>query len=57
MNEKLIDRINYLSRESKIRTLTEEETLERADLRKEYLNGFKSNLRQQLDNLEITYVD
>lgn len=57
MEQKLIDRINFLSRESKVRELTVEELEEQAALRKAYINSFKNNLRQQLDNLDITYVD
>ncbi|MFD0670268.1 DUF896 domain-containing protein [Cohnella sp. GCM10027633] len=52
--EKLIGRINELARKSKAEGLTEEETVERDRLRKEYLVNFKNNFRQQLDQIEIT---
>lgn len=53
--EKLIARINELSRKNKTVGLTDEETTERDELRKQYLNNFKRNFRQQLDT--IKFVD
>ncbi|WP_028610651.1 DUF896 domain-containing protein [Paenibacillus harenae] len=53
--EKLIARINELSRKNKTVGLTDAETAERAELRQKYLNNFKRNFRQQLDT--ITIVD
>ncbi|WP_442049782.1 DUF896 domain-containing protein [Paenibacillus sp. 2TAB19] len=53
--DKLIARINELSRKNKTVGLTDEETSERDELRRQYLNNFKSNFRQQLDT--IKYVE
>ncbi|UVI27686.1 DUF896 domain-containing protein [Paenibacillus spongiae] len=53
--EKIIARINELARKHKTIGLTEEETLERAELRRQYLDNFKRNFRVQLDS--ITLVD
>ncbi|WP_442956444.1 DUF896 domain-containing protein [Paenibacillus sp. YIM B09110] len=53
--DKLIARINELSRKNKTVGLTDEETTERDELRRQYLNNFKSNFRQQLDT--IKYVE
>ncbi|RCW50975.1 DUF896 domain-containing protein [Paenibacillus prosopidis] len=53
--EKLIARINELSRKNKTVGLTDAETTEREELRRQYLNNFKRNFRQQLDT--ITIVD
>jgi uncharacterized protein YnzC (UPF0291/DUF896 family) len=53
--EKLIARINELSRKNKTVGLTDAETAERDKLRRQYLNNFKRNFRQQLDT--ITIVD
>jgi uncharacterized protein YnzC (UPF0291/DUF896 family) len=53
--EKLIARINELSRKNKTVGLTDAETAERDELRRQYLNNFKRNFRQQLDT--ITIVD
>ena len=57
MDKKLTDRINQLSRKSKAEGLSPEEKAEQQDLRKEYLKEFRSNFRQQLENVEISYVD
>ena len=53
MDQSKIDRINELSRKSKSVGLTEEEKLEQAELRKEYVAAFKASLVAQLEN---TYV-
>ena len=53
--ESLIARINELSRKNKSDGLTDEEIKERDELRKQYLNNFKANFKQQLDT--IKYVE
>lgn len=53
IDQKLIDRINYLANKSKKDGLTEEEKLEQAELRQEYLRLFKEGFRQRLENIEI----
>ena len=53
--EKLIGRINELSRKNKSTGLTEEELTERDALRKQYLEIFKGNFRNRLDT--IKFVD
>ncbi|WP_169082207.1 DUF896 domain-containing protein [Paenibacillus sp. PL91] len=50
---KIIERINELARKNKSVGLTDEETTERDELRKQYLTNFKNNFRQQLDQIEI----
>ncbi len=57
MDKKLIDRINQLSRKPKGEGPSPEEKAQQQDLRKEYLTEFGSNFRQQLENVEISYVD
>jgi uncharacterized protein YnzC (UPF0291/DUF896 family) len=52
--EKLIARINELSRKNKSVGLTEDEKAEREVLRKQYLTIFKGNFRNQLDAIEWT---
>ncbi|MBW5448184.1 DUF896 domain-containing protein [Cohnella sp. CFH 77786] len=52
--DKLIARINELSRKHKSVGLNEEELAERAQLRQQYLQIFKKNFRQQLDSIEWT---
>ncbi|TJY44232.1 DUF896 domain-containing protein [Cohnella pontilimi] len=52
--DKLIARINELSRKSKTVGLSETELAERDKLRKQYLEVFKGNFRRQLDSIEFT---
>ena len=48
-----IDRINELARKKKEYGLTEDEAEEQMTLRAEYLSAIRTNLRAQLDNIEI----
>lgn len=57
MDEKKIARINELYRKSKAEGLTDAELREQALLRREYIEAFKSNLRSQLDNIDIKEAD
>ena len=50
METERMQRINELARKAKTVGLTEEEIKERDILRKEYLETFRKNLRDQLDN-------
>ena len=52
--ERLIARINELSRKNKSAGLSESEIAEREQLRQQYLQIFKKNFRQQLDQIELT---
>ncbi|GAA4860558.1 hypothetical protein GCM10023310_44780 [Paenibacillus vulneris] len=54
-HDQYIKRINELARKAKSVGLTDEELEERNELRKRYINAFKSNLRNQLEN--IKFVD
>ncbi len=51
--QKLLTRINELSRKSKSTGLTEEEKKEQVKLRKEYLENFRKKFKQQLNSIEI----
>lgn len=53
MEQKKIDRINELARKAKQGELTDEEKVERAALRREYVNAVKQSLVGQLEN---TYI-
>ena len=53
MEKSRIERINELSRKAKAEGLTEEEILERDQLRREYVAAFRENLVAQL---EATYI-
>ena len=46
----MIDRINALARKAKTEGLTQEETLEREKLRREYIDSVVGNLTSQLEN-------
>ncbi|OXM87914.1 DUF896 domain-containing protein [Paenibacillus rigui] len=54
-HDEYIKRINELARKAKSVGLTEAELDERNELRKRYIEAFKSSLRNQLDN--IKFVD
>ena len=53
----MIARINELARKSKTEGLNEAELKEQAQLRKEYIEAFRRNLRGQLDNIDIKEAD
>lgn len=53
ITEKQVARINELYHKSKNEGLTEEELKEQQILRKLYIESFKTNLKSQLDNIEI----
>ena len=57
MKPEKIQRINELSRKSKAEGLTEEEKKEQAVLRREFVESFRSNLKAQLDNIDIQEKD
>ena len=57
MDERTIARINELARKSKTEGLNEAELKEQAQLRKEYIEAFRRNLRGQLDNIDIKEAD
>ena len=57
MEHEKIERISELTRISRERELTPEEQAERAALRKEYLDGFRENMRQILEGVVIQRPD
>ena len=57
MDESRIGRINELARKAKTEGLTDAEREEQALLRKEFIAGFRRNLRSQLDNIDIQEAD
>ena len=52
-----IDRSNALAHKQKSVGLTEEEKVEQAKLRREYLDAVKGNLRAHLNNIDIKEKD
>lgn len=55
--EERIARINELAAKAKAGALTEAETAERDQLRREYLTEFRAGLRGQLDNTYVVTPD
>ncbi|WP_409346892.1 DUF896 domain-containing protein [Paenibacillus sp. MBLB4367] len=53
--DQTVERINELARKAKTVGLTEQELEERNELRKRYIEAFKSSLKTQLDS--IKYVE
>lgn len=57
MDPKKVERINELARKKRTVGLTEGEVREQAALRQEYLEGFRANMQQVLDNVRIQRPD
>lgn len=53
IDQKLINRINFLANKSKTVGLTDEEKDEQAKLRQEYLRLFREGFKQRLDSIKI----
>lgn len=53
MTEEKIKRINELAKKSKNQALTKAELKEQKELRDEYINSVKNNLRAQLENIKF----
>ena len=48
-----LNRINELAKKNKESKLTDAETKERDELRKEYLEHFRGHFRSRLDNIKV----
>ena len=57
MEQYKINRINELAKKAKEGALTPEEERERAELRAEYIEGYRKNLRGMLDTAVIERPD
>ena len=57
MEREKIVRINELARKKKTVGLTEAELAEQAVLRREYLDGWRENMKQMLDGIVIERPD
>ena len=53
----VVTRINFLAKKAKTEGLTPEETAERDELRRIYIDSVKANLVSQLDNTYILEPD
>ena len=57
MEHEKVERISELTRISRERELTPEEKAEREALRREYLDGFRENMRQVLEGIRLQRPD
>lgn len=57
MDQKKIDRINFLAKKMKAEGLTPEEAAERKELHKEYIAAYRASLRSTLENTYIQRPD
>ena len=57
MDQKKLNRISELTRLARQRALTEEETVERAALRQEYIDAYRRNLEAQLKGVRFVEPD
>lgn len=57
MEKEKVERINELYKKSKEGTLTEEEKLEQAELRRQYVAEIRASFGATLDNTVIQYPD
>ena len=53
ITKELLDEINALARKQRSTGLTEEEKIRQNQLRKKYLAGFRENMKNILDRIEI----
>jgi len=57
MEPEKVQRITELSKLSRLRVLTEAEEAERTALRREYIDGFRANMEQVLENVRLQEAD
>lgn len=57
MEQEKITRINVLAKKAKEEGLTEAEKTEQQQLRREYIDAMKANLRAQLENVVVVDAD
>lgn len=55
--EELLKEINALAKKKKEQGLTDEETKRQKELYTIYLQGFRKNFKQRLDNMDVRYPD
>ena len=57
LDDKKLERINFLAKKSKTQGLTDEEKREQTELRNEYREAFRRSLSSQLENTYIVEPD
>lgn len=53
MEQAKIDRINELAKKKKAEGLTAEEKVEQAELREEYLEGYRRSIRHHIEGIKL----
>ncbi|MGT2771558.1 DUF896 family protein [Streptococcus marimammalium] len=53
MKQEKINRINELAKKKKMQGLTEEEKMEQAILRKEYIEGYRRSIKHHIEGLKL----
>ncbi|MFI3079149.1 MULTISPECIES: DUF896 family protein [Streptococcus] len=53
MEQAKIDRINELAKKKKAGTLTPEEKVEQAQLREEYIEGYRRTIRHHIEGIKL----
>lgn len=53
MEQAKIDRINELAKKKKAEGLTAEEKVEQAELREEYLEGYRRSMRHHIEGIKL----
>ncbi|MFI3087098.1 DUF896 family protein [Streptococcus sp. 2022WUSS037] len=57
MEQAKIDRINELAKKKKAGTLTSEEKVEQAQLREEYIEGYRRAIRHHIEGIKLVDED
>ncbi len=57
MEQAKIDRINELAKKEKAGTLTPEEKVEQAQLREEYIEGYRRAIRHHIEGIKLVDED
>ena len=57
MEQKKIDRINFLAKKKREKGLTPSEALEQQNLRKEYIESYKRSLVSQIESITVLEKD
>lgn len=57
MEQAKIDRINELAKKKKAGTLTPEEKVEQAQLREEYIEGYRRTIRHHIEGIKLVDED
>lgn len=57
ITKELIDRINFLARKKRAEGLTPEEEMEQSEVRRQYIDGIKDQIKPMLDDFKKGNTD